>query len=80
MGDTLKVGVMADHPGFHLIGSVAMESAEPVFQTVAGVLKPWLKRIPDRETGQSSCLFIGNGRCYFHIRTWRSIPKASCLK
>lgn len=40
------------HPGVHLIGSVAMADAESVFRAVAGELGPWLKRIPDGETGK----------------------------
>ena len=38
--------------GVHLIGSVAMDDAESVFRAVAGELGPWLKRIPDGETGE----------------------------
>jgi hypothetical protein len=38
--------------GVHLIGSVAMADAESVFRAVAGELGPWLKRIPDGETGE----------------------------
>lgn len=43
---------MSDHPGVHLIGSVALPDAETVFRTVAGELGPWLRRIPDGETGK----------------------------
>lgn len=42
---------MAQHPGVHLIGSVAMPDAETVFRALAGGLGPWLKRVPDGETG-----------------------------
>jgi len=42
---------MAQHPGVHLIGSVAMPDAEAVFRALAGGLGPWLTRIPDGETG-----------------------------
>ncbi|HEX2888938.1 hypothetical protein [Vineibacter terrae] len=42
---------MSQHPGVHLIGSVAMPDAESVFRAVAGELGPWLRRIPDGETG-----------------------------
>lgn len=42
---------MPDHPGVHLIGSVAMPDAESVFKALAGGLGPWLRRIPDGETG-----------------------------
>lgn len=38
--------------GVLLIGSVAMADAESVFRAVAGELGPWLKRIPDGETGE----------------------------
>lgn len=38
--------------GVHLIGSVAMADSESVFRTLAGALGPWLKRIPDGETGE----------------------------
>jgi hypothetical protein len=42
---------MAQHPGVQLIGSVAMPDAESVFRTLAGEFGPWLKRLPDGETG-----------------------------
>ncbi|HEV2546494.1 MAG TPA: hypothetical protein VGU20_04100 [Stellaceae bacterium] len=42
---------MSEHPGVQLIGSVAMADAESVFKTLAGELGPWLKRLPDGETG-----------------------------
>jgi hypothetical protein len=38
--------------GVHLVGSVAMADAESVFQTLAAELGPWLRRIPDGETGE----------------------------
>lgn len=38
--------------GVHLVGSVAMKDAESVFRAVAAELGPWLKRIPDGETGK----------------------------
>ena len=43
---------MKDHPGVHLIGSVAMPDTESVFRSLAGELGPWLRRIPDGETGE----------------------------
>ncbi|MCC7412777.1 MAG: hypothetical protein IT495_14280 [Gammaproteobacteria bacterium] len=43
---------MHDQPGIHLIGSVAMDSAEEVFLALATALGPWLARIPDGETGE----------------------------
>jgi hypothetical protein len=36
----------------HLVGSVPMANARDVFETIGGVLGPWLKRIPDGETGE----------------------------
>lgn len=38
--------------GALLIGSVALPDAETVFRTLAGQLGPYLKRIPDGETGE----------------------------
>lgn len=38
--------------GVHLIGSVPLADAEAVFRAVAGELGPWLKRLPDGETGE----------------------------
>ena len=38
--------------GVHLVGSVAMDDAESVFRAVAGELGPWLRRLPDGETGE----------------------------
>lgn len=37
--------------GVHLIGSVALPNAESVFCNLADELGPWLKRLPDGETG-----------------------------
>jgi hypothetical protein len=42
---------MPASPGVHLIGSVAMPDAESVFRALADGLGPWLRRIPDGETG-----------------------------
>lgn len=39
-------------PGVLLLGSVAMNDAESVFRAVSAELGPWLKRIPDGETGE----------------------------
>ncbi len=36
----------------HIVGSVPLANAEEVFSTLAGVLGPSLKRIPDGETGE----------------------------
>ena len=38
----------------HLIGSVPLETSEQVFRTLSKVLGPWLKRMPDGETGERS--------------------------
>jgi hypothetical protein len=38
--------------GVHLVGSVAMTDADAVFRALAGELGPWLRRIPDGETGE----------------------------
>jgi hypothetical protein len=35
----------------HLVGSVPLADAETVFRTVSGVIGPYLKRLPDGETG-----------------------------
>lgn len=43
---------MLDKPCVHLVGSVAMDSAEAVFSGLSSKLGPWLKRIPDGETGE----------------------------
>jgi len=43
---------MGVDPGVLLLGSVAMNDAESVFRAVSGELGPWLKRIPDGETGE----------------------------
>src|SRR5262245_21311604 len=39
-------------PGAHLVGSVPLVDAETVFRTVARVLGPSLRRLPDGETGE----------------------------
>ncbi|MGI9616065.1 MAG: hypothetical protein ACR2QO_24340 [Acidimicrobiales bacterium] len=38
--------------GVHLVGSVAMDNADSVFRAVSAELGPWLRRIPDGETGE----------------------------
>ncbi len=38
--------------GVHLIGSVALPDTKAVFAAVSGALGPWLKRLPDGETGE----------------------------
>lgn len=43
---------MACEHGVHLVGSVAMEDAATVFRALSSQLGPWLKRIPDGETGK----------------------------
>lgn len=40
--------------GVHLVGSIALESADEVFRTISGVLGERLRRIPDGETGARS--------------------------
>lgn len=40
-----------DADGVHLVGSVAMDSAEAVFRAVAGELGDRVRRLPDGETG-----------------------------
>lgn len=42
----------AAHPGAHLIGSVPLADAETVFRTVAAELGPYLRHLPDGETGE----------------------------
>ena len=39
-------------PGVHLIGSVPLENADTVFRAVSSVLGPYLRRLPDGETGE----------------------------
>ena len=39
-------------PGIHLVGSVAMSDSESVFRALSSELAPWLRRIPDGETGE----------------------------
>lgn len=38
--------------GLHLVGSVAMKDTETVFRALSEKLAPWLKRMPDGETGE----------------------------
>jgi hypothetical protein len=42
----------------HVVGSVPLENAEDVFRTVAGSIGPYLRRLPDGETGPRK-LWIG---------------------
>jgi len=39
-------------PSIHLVGSVAMSNSESVFRALSSELAPWLRRIPDGETGE----------------------------
>jgi hypothetical protein len=41
-----------DGAGVHLVGSVPLESAEAVFRAVSAAVGPFLRRIPDGETGE----------------------------
>jgi methionine synthase II (cobalamin-independent) len=38
--------------GVHLVGSVPLDDGERVFRTVSSVLAPYLRRLPDGETGE----------------------------
>jgi hypothetical protein len=40
--------------GVHLVGSVPLADAETVFNVLCNNLSPWLKRVPDGETGARS--------------------------
>jgi hypothetical protein len=40
-----------DQLSVHMVGSVPLADAESVFRTVCGVIGPYLKRLPDGETG-----------------------------
>jgi hypothetical protein len=43
---------MSDRPSHvHLVGSIGLDTVEEVFQTVGGLLGPYLHRIPDGEVG-----------------------------
>jgi hypothetical protein len=42
---------MPDHKSIHLVGSVPLGGAEEVFRTVCAAIGPYLRRIPDGETG-----------------------------
>src|SRR5579862_8649185 len=42
----------------HIVGSVPLEGAEDVFRAVAGSVGPYLRRLPDGETGPRK-LWIG---------------------
>jgi hypothetical protein len=39
------------HPIVHFVGSIALPDAETVFRTLAGSAGPYLRRLPDGETG-----------------------------
>src|ERR1700724_1983435 len=39
------------HPIVHFVGSIPLLDAETVFRTLANVAAPYLKRLPDGETG-----------------------------
>ncbi len=43
---------MCQLSGVHLIGSVALPDTRSVFTTLSSELGPWLKRLPDGETGE----------------------------
>ena len=44
--------------GVHLVGSLALDSAEEVFRTTSEILGDRLRRIPDGETGARS-IWVG---------------------
>ena len=41
----------AHKPIVHFVGSIPLPDAETVFRTLAAATGPWLKRLPDGETG-----------------------------
>lgn len=43
---------MCDVHNVHMVGSIALSDADSVFKTLSQELGPWLKRIPDGETGE----------------------------
>ncbi len=43
---------MCDVHHVHMVGSVALPDGETVFRTLSQELGPWLKRLPDGETGE----------------------------
>jgi hypothetical protein len=44
-------GTTAHKPIVHFVGSIPLADAETVFRTLAGATAPYLKRLPDGETG-----------------------------
>src|SRR5437870_4670706 len=49
-----RLGALAlgERMNVHLVGSVPMANAEEVFTQVSAALGPYLKRVPDGETGE----------------------------
>jgi hypothetical protein len=41
----------SEHPIVHFVGSIPLPDAETVFRTLAGTAGPYLRRLPDGETG-----------------------------
>lgn len=46
----------------HLVGSIPLQSSEAVFREVAGRIGPFLKRLPDGETGERSAWTAWQGK------------------
>lgn len=49
----------------HLVGSMPLDTTEDVFRTVCGALGPYLRRLPDGETGPQRKLYVGYQRAQF---------------
>src|SRR5580698_1864324 len=52
IGEGLKMNAATAHkPVVHFVGSIPLPDAETVFRTLASATGPYLKRMPDGETG-----------------------------
>ena len=57
----------------HLVGSVALDTAQDVFSTAGKLLGPYLARIPDGEPADGVFGSAGRFRCCAPTRTCRSL-------
>src|SRR5215210_5568500 len=53
----------------HLVGSVPLADAEAVFRAVSGELGPYLRRLPDGETGERIDWFV------WQVARFRACPQ-----
>src|SRR5215212_2811100 len=61
----------------HLVGSVPLADAEAVFRAVSGELGPYLRRLPDGETGERIDWFVWQVARFRDCAKLEEVPAAA---